>query len=150
MDQEILNENAQQEKINWQRLQIAKGKIKKLSTDTKAYNVEDTTGDKAPVSEDGPEWDDYWKYWTKENFPAECADCKCSITASTRNGAHVRLDGETDNTKDAWIAILCDSCNNWQNKTERTLKSGTWLAKVVMPEARKNAKPDLEPKKVVR
>ena len=88
------------------------GKIKQVEKDCVAYNVEDTTGEPRPTGE-GQNWDDYWKYWTNEKFTdATCACCGCALNDDIRVGAHVRLKGEPDNTKDAWIALYCKGCNN--------------------------------------
>ena len=77
----------------------------------------DDTSEENPPCGEGPNWDDYWKHWTKELFDgAVCACCGEPLTASNRVGAHIRLAGEEDNTKDAWIALYCSSGNNRHNE----------------------------------
>lgn len=121
---------------------LKSGKIMQAEKDYVAYNVEDTTGEPRPAGE-GPNWDDYWKYWTNEKFTgATCACCGCALSADIRVGAHVRLAGETDNTKNAWIALYCKSCNNQKDKKERKVRKDSWIVKTVMSEAHKNVKPE--------
>ena len=118
------------------------GKIKQVEKDCVAYNVEDTTGEPRPTGE-GQNWDDYWKYWTNEKFTdATCACCGCALNDDIRVGAHVRLKGESDNTKDAWIALYCKGCNNPNDKKERKVSKNSWIVKTVMSKAHKNVKPE--------
>ena len=118
------------------------GKIKQVEKDCVAYNVEDTTGEPRPTGE-GQNWDDYWKYWTNEKFTdATCACCGCALNADIRVGAHVRLKGESDNTKDAWIALYCKGCNNPNDKKERKVSKNSWIVKTVMSKAHKNVMPE--------
>lgn len=111
---------------------------KLIYIDTVAYNVDDTKDEK-PSSEDGPDWEDYWKKWTGRNLTDEkCACCGCALTKENRVGAHIRLIGELDNTKDAWIALFCKSCNNPSDKKARQVKSLSWIVRTVMSAAHKN------------
>lgn len=107
-----------------------------------AWNVDDTSDENPPDGE-GPNWDDYWQHWTKGQFKdAVCACCGVSLTASNRVGAHIRLEGEKDNTKDAWIALYCSSCNNWQDRTLRKVCKGSKIVRTTMAKPHKNATPD--------
>lgn len=139
--EQILREK-RAEKLAWQIVRKAERKILQLNRDCGAYNIEDTSGEPRPSSEEGgPDWDGFWHFYTREGYPPVCAACGKTINAASRNGSHVRLDTEPDGTKDAWIAILCDSCNNWQNREHLTLKKGSWLVRVKMVQNRNNAMP---------
>lgn len=111
-----------------------------------AWNVEDTSGEK-PLTAEGPNWDDYWKYWTEGEFTdAVCACCGKSLTVSNRVGAHIRLKGEPDNTIDAWIALYCSACNNWQVREQRKVSRGSKIVRVKMSKPHANALPESKAK----
>ena len=118
-----------------------KMRVMVLETERKAQNVDDTSQEKPPTGE-GPNWDDYWKHWTGEKFEgAACACCGASLTTANRVGAHIRLQGDADNTKDAWIALYCSSCNNWQVRVSRKVRKGAKIVRVKMANPHKNAIP---------
>jgi len=107
-----------------------------------AWNVDDTSAEK-PSAGEGPNWDDYWKYWTGEKFDGKvCACCGVALTSKNRVGAHIRLADEPDNTKDAWIALYCNSCNNWKNRKIRKVRKGSTIVRVKMTKQYKNATPE--------
>ena len=109
---------------------INAGRIKKLSKTTVAYNVNDTSEEKPDISGING-WDEYWKYYTEENFTDQkCASCGCSLDASNRVGAHIRLVGEEDDTQDAWIALYCKSCNN--SREVQKVRNGSLIVKTKM------------------
>ena len=119
-----------------------KKRVKSIDAECKAWNVDDTSDENPPAGE-GANWDDYWKHWTMGVFEgAVCACCGVKLTASNRVGAHIRLDGEKDNTKDAWIALYCSSCNNWQDRTLRKVCKGSKIVRTTMAKPHKNATPD--------
>lgn len=115
---------------------INAGRIKKLSKTTVAYNVNDTSEEKPDISGING-WDDYWKYYTEENFTDQkCASCCCCLNNSNRVGAHIRLKGERDGTKDAWIALYCDSCN--KSKKPQMVNAGSWIVRTKMDNEHEN------------
>lgn len=119
-----------------------KKRVKSIDAECKAWNVDDTSDENPPAGE-GANWDDYWKHWTMGVFEgAVCACCGVKLTASNRVGAHIRLEGEKDNTKDAWIALYCSSCNNWQDRTLRKVCKGSKIVRTTMAKPHKNATPD--------
>ena len=96
-----------------------------------AWNVDDTSDENPPAGE-GVNWDDYWKHWTNELFDgAVCACCGEPLTASNRVGAHIRLAGEEDNTKDAWIALY-----NRMTAAERSIDTIIYSLMPALPENR--------------
>lgn len=101
------------------------------------YNVADTK-DEAPPSGEGPNWDDYWKVHTRDTFPTRCASCGRLIGRADRKGAHIRLSDERDNTKHAWIAIFCSSCN--QRKGEIPLLKDSKIVETAMTRPHSNYK----------
>lgn len=118
---------------------IASGYVKKTSAEIVAYNVDDTSKEKPDV-QGITDWDEYWKFYVREKLTNEkCACCGCSLDASNRVGAHIRLDGERDNTKDAWIALLCKSCNGLTNPL--TLHKDSWIVRTTMSVPHKNVQP---------
>ena len=118
-----------------------KKKVKLIEVERKAWNVDDTSDENPPTGE-GPNWDDYWKYWTKGLFEdAVCACCGEKLTSSNRVGAHIRLDGENDNTNNAWIALYCSSCNNWKVRKPRKVRKGSKIVRTTMAKTHKNATP---------
>lgn len=119
-----------------------KKRVKSIDAECKAWNVDDTSDENPPAGE-GANWDDYWKHWTRGVFEgAVCACCGVKLTASNRVGAHIRLDGEKDNTKDAWIALYCSSCNNWKVRKLRKVRKGSKIVRTTMAKPHKNATPD--------
>ena len=115
---------------------IASGYVKKTSAEIVAYNVDDTSKEKPDV-QGITDWDEYWKFYVRKKLTNEkCACCGCSLDASNRVGAHIRLDGERDNTKDAWIALLCKSCNGLTNPL--TLHKDSWIVRTTMSVPHKN------------
>ena len=118
---------------------IASGYVKKTSAEIVAYNVDDTSKEKPDV-QGITDWDEYWKFYVRKKLTNEkCACCGCSLDASNRVGAHIRLDGERDNTKDAWIALLCKSCNGLTNPL--TLHKDSWIVRTTMSVPHKNVQP---------
>lgn len=118
---------------------IASGYVKKTSAEIVAYNVDDTSKEKPDV-QGITDWDEYWKFYVRKKLTNEkCACCGCSLDASNRVGAHIRLDGERDNTKDAWIALLCKSCNGLMNPL--TLHKDSWIVRTTMSVPHKNVQP---------
>lgn len=98
------------------RKRMESGRLVKMSDTTVAYNVDDTSDEKPDINGIN-DWDEYWKHYTEENFTDQhCASCGCSLDASNRVGAHIRLSGEDDYTQDAWIALYCKSCNSSRDK----------------------------------
>lgn len=109
---------------------IKAGLIKRVATITVAYNIDETSNEKPGVNGIN-DWDEYWKHFTEENFTDQkCASCGCSLDASNRVGAHIRLDGEEDNTRDAWIALYCKSCN--KSRKEQKVNKGSLIVKTKM------------------
>ena len=118
---------------------IASRYVKKTSAEIVAYNVDDTSKEKPDV-QGITDWDEYWKFYVRKKLTNEkCACCGCSLDASNRVGAHIRLDGERDNTKDAWIALLCKSCNGLTNPL--TLHKDSWIVRTTMSVPHKNVQP---------
>jgi len=123
----LREKKAREERV---RKRIKEGLIKKLSVTTVAYNVDDTSDEKPDIS-GIYDWDEYWKHYTEENFTDQhCASCGCSLDASNRVGAHIRLKGEEDNTRDAWIALYCKSCNS--SRDEQKVRKDAWIVKTKM------------------
>ena len=119
---------------------IDNGWVEVVNEDTLAYNIEDTS-DEDPPSNEGDDWTEYWKYWTHQPLTgATCACCGCALSASNRNGAHVRKITDADNTRNGYIALYCDSCNNWNDKSVRKLLKGSWVVKTIMSQNHRNAK----------
>lgn len=115
---------------------IASGYVKKTITEIVAYNVDDTSKEKPDVR-GITDWVEYWKFYVRKNWTNEkCAICGCHLDASNRVGAHIRLDGERDNTKNAWIALLCKSCNGLANPL--TLHKDSWIVRTTMSVPHKN------------
>lgn len=118
------------------RKRMESGRLMKMSDTTIAYNVDDTSDEKPDISGIN-DWDEYWKHYTEENFTDHnCASCGCSLNASNRVGAHIRLKGEEDNTRDAWIALYCKSCNS-SREAQKVLKS-SFIVKTKMAKAHPN------------
>ena len=108
-------------------VRIMRGVVKMVPETTIAYNVDDTSDEKPDISGIN-DWDEYWKHYTEENFTGqECASCGCSLDASNRVGAHIRLDEEEDNTRDAWIALYCKSCNS--SRDVQKVRKGSLIVK---------------------
>lgn len=129
----LREKKAREERV---RKRIKEGLIKKLSVTTVAYNVDDTSDEKPDIS-GITDWDEYWKHYTEEKFVNQkCASCCCILDSSTRVGAHIRLKGEQDGTKDAWIALFCDSCN--KSKDPQRVNEGSWIVRTKMAEAHEN------------
>ncbi len=115
------------------------GTIEKLEADVIAYNVADTSKEKPDIA-GITDWDEYWKYFTQQNlFEQKCASCGCVLDKNIRRGAHIRLEGEADNTNKAWIALYCTSCNN--SKQPQKVRKGSWIVTTTMSEAHKNVQP---------
>lgn len=114
--------------------------IKKMEVDVVAYNIANTSKEKPDI--DGiTDWDEYWKYCTGQNLTGQkCASCGCVLDNSIRRGAHIRLEGEKDNTNKAWIALYCASCNN--SKQPQKVRKGSWIVAITMSEAYKNVSPE--------
>lgn len=111
-------------------ISIMFGLVKRVSETTTAYNVDNTSDEKPGISGIS-DWDEYWVHYTEENLTGQkCASCGCSLDASNRVGAHIRLDGEKDNTRDAWIALYCKSCNN--SREEQRVRKGSLIVKTKM------------------
>ena len=118
------------------RKRIELGLLKKVLATTVAYNVDDTSGEKPDISGIN-DWDEYWKHYTEENFTDQhCASCGCSLDASNRVGAHIRLKGEKDGTKDAWIALYCDSCN--KSRKPQKVNAESWIVRTKMDKEHEN------------
>ena len=115
------------------------GAIKRLEADVIAYNVDDTSKEKPDV-QGITDWDEYWKFYVRKKLTNDkCALCGVRRDATNRVGAHIRLDGERDNTKDAWIALLCKSCNGLTNPL--TLHKDSWIVRTTMSVPHKNVQP---------
>ncbi len=91
-----------------------------LEKDFSIWNVEDTS-DETPPQEDNGSWTAYWKRITQKDIPQKCPVCDSGLNKDNTTGAHVRLKTSPEDEW-AWIAILCDGCNNWQNRREMKLK----------------------------
>ena len=116
------------------------GFIKNLKADVVAYNVADTSREKPDIAKIN-DWDEYWKHCTGQNLSGQmCASCGCVLDKNIRRGAHIRLEGETDNTNKAWIALYCASCNN--SKQPQKVRKGSWIVATTMSEAHRNAQPE--------
>lgn len=116
------------------------GAIKKLEADGVAYNVADTSKEKPNIAKIN-DWDEYWNYYTGQNLSGQmCASCGCVLDKTIRRGAHIRLEGETDNTNKAWIALYCASCNN--SKQPQKVRKGSCIVATIMSEAHKNVQPE--------
>ena len=112
------------------------GTIKKLEADVVTYNVADTSNEKPNIAKI-TDWDEYWKHCTGQNLSGQmCASCGCVLDKNIRRGAHIRLEGEADNTNKAWIALYCASCNN--SKQPQKVRKGSWIVATTMSEAHKN------------
>lgn len=136
----IREKNERDERI---RKRIESGIMKKMLVTTVAYNVDDTSDEKPDISGIN-NWDDYWKHFTEENLTdCNCASCGCFLDASNRVGAHIRLKGEEDNTRDAWIALYCKSCNN--SRDEQKVRKDSFIVKTKMTNLHPNV-PTLEDK----
>lgn len=123
------------------RKRIESGLLKKVLATTVAYNIDDTSDEKPGISGIN-DWDEYWKHCTEENFTDQhCASCGCSLNASNRVGAHIRLEGEENNTRYAWIALYCKSCNN--SREEQKVQKDSLIVKTKMTVAHPNV-PTLE------
>ena len=101
-------------------------------------NVENTTDEE---SEFEHEWAGYWQDKTHLAFPSVCSNCNCGNDEERPEivGAHVIIEGEPTEGKEAWIAPLCKSCNSASNKGKMKLSTGTWLAHVTMSKSHKTA-----------
>ena len=65
-----------------------KKKVMLIDVESKAWNVDDTS-DENPPSGEGPNWDDYWKHWTKGVFEgAVCACCMARTIILNTHGLH--------------------------------------------------------------
>ena len=114
--------------------------IKILGADVVAYNVADTSKEKPDIAGIN-DWDEYWKHCTGQNLAGQrCASCGCVLDNNIRRGAHIRLEGEMDNTNKAWIALYCASCNN--SRQPQKVSKGSWIVATVMAEAHKNVQPE--------
>lgn len=134
----LREKKAREERV---RKRIKEGLIKKLSVTTVAYNVDDTSDEKPDINGIN-DWDEYWKHYTEENFTDQhCASCGCSLDASNRVGAHIRLSGEDDYTQDAWIALYCKSCNSSRDKQK--VRKDSLIVKTQMANSHPNV-PTLE------
>ena len=115
------------------------GSIKKLSKDVVAYNIDDTASE-TPGITGISDWDEYWKHCTGQKFMGQtCASCGCALDSSNRKGAHIRLEGEIDNTRNAWIALFCTRCNN--SKEKQKVRAGAWIVAITMSRVHKNVNP---------
>ena len=94
---------------------MSRQKIIAIPTQEQMYNVADTK-EETPPAREGSNWDDYWKFHTGDPFPLHCASCDQPIGRADRKGVHIRLHDERNNTKHAWIAICCSSCNKRKGK----------------------------------
>lgn len=105
----------------------------------KVRNVEETSDEHSVFKH---EWAGFWQDKTWLKFPSVCANSDCTNDTESPEivGAHVRINGEPDNDKMAWIVPLCKSCNSSDNKSEMELSLGTWMARVTMSKAHKTAK----------
>ena len=115
------------------------GAIKRLEMDVVAYNVADTSKEKPDIA-GITEWDEYWRYFTQQNFSGQkCASCGCRLDNSIRRGAHIRLKGEANNTNKAWIALYCAGCNN--SREIQQVRKGSWIVATTMSQAHENVRP---------
>ena len=103
-------------------------------------NVEDTSKEKSPVQNG---WRGYWQDKTWLEFPNECSNSICKNEEQNPEivGAHVRIEGEPNTGKDAWIVPLCHECNSDDNKDTMDLNGGTIFVRVQMQESHKTACP---------
>ena len=97
----------------------------------KVRNIGDTSDEVSPCKH---EWIGYWQDKTWLRAPTFCANMRCNNEDHSPEiiGAHVRIVGEPNNDRDAWIVPLCKSCNSSDNKSEMELCCGTYMARVVM------------------
>lgn len=135
----MLDENKDSARLKaWRQDNRKNGYVKKFDEDKGAYNVDDTK-DERPPAWSAKDWDEHWKYVTGENLTGQvCASCGCSLTSSTRVGAHIRLDGESEDDM-AWIALCCKSCNN--SDQPQKVRKGSLIVRVKMSKIHKNVKP---------
>ncbi len=100
-------------------------------SDIKVKNVKDTSDEISPYKH---EWIGYWQDKTWLRVPTTCANVGCNNKDAAPEivGAHVRIVGEPNNDKNAWIVPLCKSCNSSENKAEMKLSDGMYMARVVM------------------
>jgi len=113
---------------------------RQLDADVVADNVADTSKEKPDIAGIN-DWDEYWKHCTGQNLAGQrCASCGCVLDNNIRRGAHIRLEGEMDNTNKAWIALYCASCNN--SRQPQKVSKGSWIVATVMAEAHKNVQPE--------
>lgn len=104
-----------------------------------AYNVANTSGERPPIGL-GPNWDDYWKFFSKRNFIGEkCAFCGRILTPMNRVGAHIRLASDADNSAFARIVLCCKTCNNWNNSGCHIIRPGTVMVLTRMAMPHRNA-----------
>ena len=105
----------------------------------KVKNVKNTAGEISPYKH---KWVGYWQEKTWLRVPATCANVGCNNKDATPEivGAHVRIVGEPNNDKNAWIVPLCNSCNSSENKAEMELSEGTYMARVLMSEPHETVK----------
>jgi hypothetical protein len=113
--------------------------VQYLNTPTYAYHVANTSFERPPA-ELGPNWDDYWKHFSKLGFiGAKCAFCGCSLNPMNRVGAHIRLVSDMDNSEYARIVLCCKICNNWNNSGCHIIRSGTVMVWTRMAMPHRNA-----------
>lgn len=113
--------------------------IETLMRSELAYNVANTSGERPPIGL-GPNWDDYWKFFSKRNFIGEkCAFCGRILTPMNRVGAHIRLVSDKDNSEYARIVLCCKTCNNWNNSGCHIIRSGTVMVWTRMAMSHRNA-----------
>lgn len=116
------------------------GKVYYLTGVSSAWNVEDTS-DEEPPAEDNGSWTSYWMRKTGLARPTICPACGAVLDDENEAGAHIRLANEEEDEW-AWITVLCDGCNNWQNKNKMTIDADTRIVRVKMSKKRKTAKCD--------
>ena len=97
----------------------------------KVKNVKDTSDEISPYKH---EWIGYWQDKTWLRVPTACANVGCNNKDASPEvvGAHVRIVGEPNNDKNAWIVPLCKSCNSSENKEKMELSYGTYMVRVEM------------------
>lgn len=113
-----------------------------LTSASSAWNVEETEKEEPPAEDNGS-WTAYWMRKTGLPRPFVCPACGAVLNDENESGAHIRLENEEEDEW-AWITVLCDSCNNWQNRKRMTIVTNTPIVRVKMSKKRKTARIRLE------
>lgn len=111
--------------------------VARFETGLNICNIEDTS-DETPPTEDNGSWTAFWERITNKPRPSACPVCGAKMDAEKAAGSHVRLKSSPQDEW-GWITILCDSCNNWQNKKAMTIATDISAVRIKMSKKRKSA-----------